>query len=196
MRSDLAMAGAAIFVRPSLRRQLAAEIDAQFRAYRATGLPLDHVNAHHHFHLHPTIGGQILDIGQHYGMRALRVPWEPRGPLARIESAAANRRNWLAAPWTTLLKIRVRQRGLMTPDRVFGVTWSGAMTESRIAGILRNLPDGMSEIYSHPATADSFVGAARGYRYRDELAALMSPHVKELVQASGAQVGGFLDFAG
>lgn len=195
LRRDLAMAGVAIFVRPRVRRQIAAEIEAQFRAYKAMGLPLDHVNAHHHFHLHPTICGQILDIGQRYGMVAMRVPWEPPGLLARIESGGRNGREWLAAPWTALLRRRVRRHGLTAPARVFGLKWSGAMSEQRIAGILRLLPDGITEIYCHPATADSFAGAASGYRYRDELEALMAPDIKVLVQATGAQVGGFLDFA-
>lgn len=194
LRSDLAMAGAAIFLRPGVRRQLAAEIEAQFLAYRATGLPLDHVNAHHHYHLHPTICGQMLNIGQRHGMTAVRVPWEPPRLLARIESGSRNSREWLAAPWTTLLRRRVRRHGLTAPDRVFGLKWSGAMSEQRIAGILRHLPDGITEIYSHPATTDSFVGAATDYRYSDELAALMAPDIKELVQATGARVGGFLDF--
>ena len=83
----------------------------------------------------------------------------------------------------------------MAPDRTFGLTWSGALTEQRIAGILRYLPNGITEIYSHPATSDSFAGATSGYRYRDELAALIAPSIKELVRATVAQVGGFSDFA-
>jgi hopanoid biosynthesis associated protein HpnK len=195
LRSDLATTAVAIFLRPRVRRQLAAEIEAQFRAYRATGLPLDHVNAHHHFHLHPTVCAQMLDIGKRYGMSAVRVPWEPLDMLARIESGARYRHKLLAAPWAALLGRRVRRRGMTAPDRVFGLAWSGGMTAQRIAGILRHLPDGLTEIYSHPATADSFAGAASGYRYRDELAALMAPDIKKLVQATGARAGGFLDFA-
>ena len=41
-----------VYLRPGVRRQLAAEITAQFEAFRSTGLLLDHVNAHKHFHLH------------------------------------------------------------------------------------------------------------------------------------------------
>src|SRR5262249_9074297 len=47
-RTDLARLGCDIFLRPSVRRQLAAEIEAQFAAYRATGLALDHADAHQH----------------------------------------------------------------------------------------------------------------------------------------------------
>src|SRR5271154_41077 len=54
-RGDMARAAAAMFFFSSVRRQLEAEIEAQFDAFRATGLDLDHVNTHKHFHLHPTI---------------------------------------------------------------------------------------------------------------------------------------------
>ena len=46
-------AGMSYFFKHSLREQLRAEIHAQFEKFRATGLPLDHVNGHLHLHLHP-----------------------------------------------------------------------------------------------------------------------------------------------
>jgi hopanoid biosynthesis associated protein HpnK len=193
LRSDIASAGVGMFLRPSVRRQLAAEIEAQFRAFKATGLPLDHVNAHHHFHLHPTVSAQVLAIGERYGMRALRVPWETKRLLAGIEPRTP-RSQWLEAPWVAVLRNRVRRHGLTAADRVFGLAWSGAMTEARLAGLLRQLPDGLTEIYCHPATSTAFPGAANGYRYADELAALTAPGVKELLRATGAKSGGYADF--
>jgi hopanoid biosynthesis associated protein HpnK len=195
LRADMSMLGLDIVLRPGVRGQIAAEIEAQFAAFRATGLALDHVNAHHHFHVHPTIAGQIVDIGKRYGMSAVRVPLERPSLLDRIEPFCRHHRNWLAAPWTALLGTRLRRHGLMSPDQVFGIVWSGAMTEQRTAGILKNLPDGITEIYFHPATVDTFDGAASGYRYAEELAALIAPGVKELARLTGAKTGGFSDFA-
>jgi hopanoid biosynthesis associated protein HpnK len=195
LRRDLALTGIEIFVRQSARRQLAAEIEAQFTAFHATGLPLDHVNAHHHFHLHPTVGRLLLDIGRRYGMRAVRVPREPRDTLARIEPRGSGRRHYFATPWARLLGKKARRYGLLAPDRVFGLAWSGAMTVPRIAGVLRYLPDGLTEIYCHPATADRFAGAADGAHYRAELAALVEPAITTLLRTVGAQTGGFSDFA-
>ncbi len=40
-RSDMARSGAAMFFFPHVRRQLEAEIEAQFKAFAATGLALD-----------------------------------------------------------------------------------------------------------------------------------------------------------
>ncbi|MFD0936478.1 hopanoid biosynthesis-associated protein HpnK, partial [Methylobacterium trifolii] len=85
MRRDMERLGLDLALKGTARRQLAAEIRAQFEAYHATGLPLDHVNAHKHFHVHPLIAGAVLRIGRDYGMRAIRVPREPRDLLRRAE---------------------------------------------------------------------------------------------------------------
>jgi chitin disaccharide deacetylase len=195
LRADMFMLGLDIVLRPKVRRQLGAEIEAQFTAFRATGLPLDHVNAHHHFQVHPLIAGQIVDIGKRYGMTAVRVPLERASLLDRIEPLARHHRNWIAAPWTALLATRLRRHGLSTADQVVGIAWSGAMTEQRTAGVLTNLPHGITEIYFHPATVDTFDGAASGYRYAEELAALIAPGMKELVRVTRARTGGFADCA-
>ena len=76
-------AGLRFFFRPGARRHLAAEIRAQFEAFRATGLALDHVNAHKHMHLHPTVARLVVEIGRDYGLRAVRVPAEPQTALRR-----------------------------------------------------------------------------------------------------------------
>ncbi len=109
MRADMARVGLDLARKPAARRQLAAEITAQFEAYRATGLPLDHVNAHKHFHVHPLIAGAVLRIGRDYGMRAIRVPREPRQLLRRAEASARPRPALDIAPWSALLAVRARQ---------------------------------------------------------------------------------------
>ena len=182
-----------IFFLPHVRRQLEAEIEAQFDAFRATGFTLDHVNTHKHFHLHPTIASTILRVGKRYGLRAMRVPLEPRWILSRIEPTAELARDWTARVPAHYARTRLRASGIRVPDSVFGLAWSGAMTTSRLLGLLDNLPDGLSEIYLHPATA-SYPGCAPHYRYQDELAALLAPRVVEASRNSGVTRGGFTDF--
>jgi hopanoid biosynthesis associated protein HpnK len=188
-------AGVDIFFRPSVRRQLAAEIEAQFAAFAATGLPLDHVNAHKHFHLHPTIASLIIGIGQRYGLRAARAPVEPRSVLEAVEPAPGALSERIAAPWARRVRGRFRAHGLTAPDQVFGLAWTGRMNAPRLAGLIRHLPPGLSEIYLHPATGDAFPGHAAGYSYRAELAALTDPGTREAVRSSGARLGCFADFA-
>ena len=92
-----------------------------------------------------------------------------------------------------LSRARFRRAGLRVPDQVFGMAWSGAMTTDRVRELIENLPDGLSEIYLHPATGD-YSGSAPGYRYADELAALTAPRVVEAFRNSGIAKGGFADF--
>ena len=193
LRTDMAALGAAIAFSRRTRRQLEAEISAQFEAFCAAGLALDHCNAHKHFHLHPVIGTLIARIGPRFGLRAARVPLEPAQVLRAIEPHTAAAPESLMGPLAGLLRRRLRAAGLLVPDRVFGLRWSGRMTRPRLAGLIGHLPEGLTEIYLHPATG-SFPGAAAGYGYRDELDALTCAPVLAATRAGGLRLGGFSDF--
>jgi chitin disaccharide deacetylase len=193
LRNDLARYGAEIAALPSLRQQIATEIAAQFEAYRATGLPLDHVNAHRHFHLHPAVAASVMTIGRRYGMRALRIPVEPWRIVATIDPQTQRQLGRLTAPWAAWLRARARRAGLLTADAVFGLAWSGAMTATRLAALIDRLPRGVVEIYFHPALTDRFPGAAPGYRYAEEFAALCDAACVAAVRRSGYALGGYAD---
>src|SRR4051812_11228949 len=192
-RTDMARAGAAMFFRRKVRAQLRAEIEAQFAAFAATGLPLDHVNAHKHFHLHPTIAALMMEIGAAHGVRAARVPREPQAILARIEPHRASATVMLTAPFARRLRRQFAKAGIASPDQVFGLAWSGAMGAKRLKGLIAHLPDGLTEIYMHPATG-AYAGSAPGYSYDGELAALMDPDMAGLLAARHIRLGGFSDF--
>lgn len=192
-RENMVASAFNIFLRPSVRRQAEAEIAAQFDAFRATGLTLDHVNTHKHFHLHPTIAAAIMRIGPAYGMRSLRAPLEPAGVLHAAWPQQKIPSNWLDTFYSGLLHRRARRAGYCVPDNVFGTAWTGRMTPPRLKALIDHLPDGLSEIYLHPATRDAgFEGAAEGHRYRDELAALIDPAVRDAVRP--IRLGGYSDF--
>jgi hopanoid biosynthesis associated protein HpnK len=192
-RNQMARAGAAMFFLPKVRAQLAAEIEAQFAAFEATGLRLDHVNAHKHFHLHPTIAALVVKLGRAHGVRGARVPLEPQDVLARIEKHRPSGLVALTTPFARLLKARFRRAGIAAPDQVFGLAWSGAMTRDRLAGLIENLPEGLTEIYMHPASGP-YPGSAAGYLYEEELEALIDPELPGTIAAQGIRTGGFSDF--
>jgi hopanoid biosynthesis associated protein HpnK len=192
-RSDMAALGAVISFSRQARSELAAEITAQFQAFRATGLALDHCNAHKHFHLHPVVGRLMVSIGARFGLRATRIPLEPSRVLRAIEPRTPGWPAMLTTPFALLLRRRASAAGLLAPDRVFGLQWSGQMTEARLSGLIRRLPEGLSEIYLHPATGP-FAGSAPGYRYREELDALTAAGVAAACRNGELRLGGFGDF--
>ncbi len=71
------------------------------------------------------------------------------------------------------------------------------MTEERLLRLLPHLPDGVSEIYLHPAAAPApaFLKAMPGYRHQDEFAALLSPALGNLIRELGIRLGNYTDFA-
>jgi len=176
-RTDMAGMGVAMFFRPRVRRQLRAEIEAQFARFSDTGLTLDHVNAHKHFHLHPTIATTMLEVGRRHGLKASRAPTEPTAIINAVEPTPRGALTRVADAWARRLRGRFRRADITMADHVFGLAWSGAMTSSRVAALIERLPDGTSEIYFHPGTRDDFPGHAPGYRYAEELAALTAPSV-------------------
>ncbi len=184
----MARAGIRFFFSPAARRQLAAEIRAQFAAFAATGLALDHVNAHKHMHIHPTIARLIIAIGREFGMRAVRVPAEPFGTLRQAAAAEGMRVTPpLYAPWIALLRRRLLRAGLIVNDHLLGLAWSGGMTEARVLRLLAALPAGTTELYCHPATAQTpaLARTMPDYRPVEELAALTSSAVRHAIERAG-----------
>jgi len=185
--------GVRYFALPAVRRQLEKEVRAQFEAFARTGLVLDHVNAHKHFHLHPTLLEIILRVGRDFGLTAMRLPREPLWfsggrtvPTAAISAA-------LLSPWLALMGQRLKRAGVAHNDQLFGVAATGAMNEERLLQILARLPAGITEVYLHPATeSGAAVNAAQStYHHGDELAALVSPRVRAAILAAGVPRGGY-----
>jgi len=190
-RTDMVRTAIDIFAKRAARAQLLAEVEAQFARFAATGLPLDHVNAHKHFHLHPTIASTILAVGRRYGMKAIRAPIEPKKVLSKIEPGSGGID--MTRAWALLVRRRMRAAGMLVPDQVFGLAWTGGLNTARLRGLIANLPDGLTEIYAHPATGP-YPGSAPGYAYVQELAALTDSLAKDRALRDGVALGRFADF--
>ncbi len=152
---DLVRLGARIYLSKAVQRQVVAEMRAQFERFKATGLPLAHVDSHHHYHLHPTVFELMLELAVEYGAPGIRIPWEP--PLlswrARRDRLGLRLSNGIFH-WRRSERMRrmVEQAGLVANDMAFGLNDSGAMTADKVSSFLDVVPDGLTEIYCHPAT--------------------------------------------
>jgi chitin disaccharide deacetylase len=197
---DVVRAGIRIFFSAAARRQAEAEIRAQLDAFRATGLALDHVDAHHHFHMHPVIRDALLGLAREYGIRAIRVPREP--PLhawrATGDRLGARLLAWLVQGRRASRMKRVFDAaGIACNDWLLGLGDSGAMSAERVRAYLARLPDGVSELYVHAAT-----GRFRGpgawpasYDGRRELDALTDPGVRAALAGLGIEATSFAALA-
>jgi len=174
-------AGFRYFFQRELREQLRREIHAQFEKFRATGLPLDHVNGHSHFHLHPAVFAILMQDAEQLGIRHLRWSRDPFWLNTRLASshwfyriAHAVIFGWLAARARPAL----RQRGIRHTSAVFGLLQNARVDEAFVLNLMSQLPPGDSELYSHPSLDE----------FKHEFDALVSPRVKAEVAAQGVQL--------
>jgi hopanoid biosynthesis associated protein HpnK len=182
--------GAAISFDRRARRQMEAEVRAQFEAFRRTGLALDHVNAHHHYHLHLGVAGAIVALAREFKVRAVRVPSEPFWNSFRAMGEGFWPRLvtylFYLLP-VALLRRKLRGAGLASNDTLFGLNDSGRMTRDRVLKFLEHLPDGVSEIYCHPAMQRS-ENIPADNRCGEEFKALVDPGIAAAVRRLGIEL--------
>ncbi len=196
--THLVRAGFNFFFNPRIRRQLEAEIRAQFEAFRKTGLALDHVNAHNHMHLHPTVLRLMLKVGKEYGLKAVRVPNEPPVRSWRASGKFLGSRLSSAIflyPWMHLMKLLLRRAHVRYNDFLLGMTDCGAMTSDLVLRFIAGLPDGVTEFCFHPATrrCAEIDRTMPDYKHEDEFRALVSDSLLRAIQAAEIQRIAFSD---
>jgi hopanoid biosynthesis associated protein HpnK len=176
-----AAAGFGYFFRPGLREQLRQEIHAQFARFRATGLPLDHVNGHLHFHQHPAVFPILWRDAEPLGIRQLRLTREPFW----MDALLVRGRRWYRAFHAMIffslawyLRLRFSFKKFRHTQRVFGLLEDSHVDEHYVLKLLPALPAGDSELYSHPSLD----------KFKHEFDALISPRVREQIEKLGIEL--------
>ena len=196
----------AFLVLPGSRRQLEREIRAQFVEFATSGLAIDHVNGHNNMQMHPVVLPILVRVAREFGVRAVRVSFEPllasaraarcRGVLAGGLFRRPRTPFWLRLlqwcvlrPWGAYVAWRYRRAGFTVNDFLFGMYDCGGMDVDLLVGTIRNLPDGVSEIHCHPATKRCLAleGPMPDYQQQAELAALLSPEAKAALHEGRVQ---------
>src|SRR5439155_4919434 len=175
-----AKVGFRYFFNQSLREQLRAEIHAQFQKFRATALPLDHVNGHLHLHLHPTVFSILMEDAAKLGIDRLRLTFDPfwlNACLARGHWCYRLLHALIHHCLATRARPRLKRRGIRHTRFVFGLLQNARVDEAYVTRLLPRLPAGDSELYSHPSLDE----------FKYELDALISPRVRAQLEAQRIQ---------
>jgi hopanoid biosynthesis associated protein HpnK len=174
-------AGLNYFFKKDLREQLRAEIHAQFEKFRATGMPLDHVNGHLHLHLHPVVFKILMEDSEKLGVRRLRLT---RDCLARSRKMSRGHLFYkmFHAAIFEFLSHRARkplaEKKIRHAQITFGLLQNARVDENYVLKLLPELPPGDSELYSHPSLDE----------FRHEFDALVSPRAKEQIKKLGVEL--------
>ena len=169
------------FLKRGMREQLRAEIHEQFARFRATGLPLDHINGHLHLHLHPVVFRILMDDASKLGIRHMRLTREPYG----LDAPLANGRRLYRAVHAFIYWILSRRalpelydRNIRYTHHVFGLLQHDRVDATYVRKLLDILPSGDSELYSHPSLD----------RSKHEFEALISPDVSKIIRQCGIKL--------
>jgi len=194
--NKLVSSGIKMFFNASVKQQLKDEVRAQFEAFKATGLRLDHVNAHNHMHLHPAVFDAIIEIGKDYAMDAVRIPDEK--PLQALIGSRKEKITrfaiWLLLkPFTSIMKKRLIENNIKYNTNIYGFHHTGHMNLDTLVRILPNLEDGLSEIYLHPATGPwaDMDPAVKDYEFEAEYKALIHPRIKRIIEKFSIKLTSF-----
>jgi hopanoid biosynthesis associated protein HpnK len=168
-----------------------AELDAQVRRVRATGLAVSHLDGHQHVHVLPGIAAVVADLAAAHGIAAVRYPAESVRPYMlrkphRFKRVAEQVAVAAASALSPL-------KGLRRSDEFVGFYFGGRLDEANLARVLAGLPAGRTvELMCHPGGEGAHTVDWQ-YEWVAERDALTSPRIRELVAARGIQLVSYRD---
>jgi hopanoid biosynthesis associated protein HpnK len=170
--------------------QIEAEVTAQLNKLKINGILVSHLDSHKHTHMFPAVLKGVLRAANNAGIRAMRNPFEPL--------VFATLRHWkrqfqlkLMQTFRARFRAMLAEAGVVTPDGCVGIAATGGLNLKTFQMLLENLPEGTWEFVSHPGYSDGDLDnvQTRLRESRDkELAILISPEVKELIQREQIQL--------
>jgi chitin disaccharide deacetylase len=166
-------------------RECAAQLDRMIEF----GISPTHLDSHRHVHAHPALWSTVLGVASSRGISNVRVPIEP---------LSVNARDWKATLKKTGLLIctRISRRHVEgnVAQHFFGLSLQGGRSfAARLFALIPKLPDGTTELMTHPGYFDSGLSEHDGYTWQreEELRVLRSKELRELLQRCEIELAGF-----
>ncbi len=170
------------------------ELRAQIRRILEAGLQPTHLDTHKHTHLLPPVLHAVARLSEEFGIPWVRRPFD--FPL----------RGGAPAPWPvratsrSLRIVRGRFRavlarhGCRTTDYFAGFQITGRFRTRELVELIRQLPEGSTELMCHPGRCTDELRAART-RLKEsreaELEALQAPAVRAAIEEAGVRLASF-----
>lgn len=163
------------------------ELRAQIEKIVGAGIRPTHLDAHKHTHLLPPVLEAVARLA-----REFRIPWVRRPFDFGIDRGARIEKNVIGLGLRVLRPRFARVlRDLKMTDYFAGFSITGSLRESILKDTLARLPDGLTEFMCHPGKLDAALQTAstRLKESREtELAALISPEVRRVVERRGIEL--------
>lgn len=165
-------------------KEIRTEWAKQISRVRAQGIEITHLDSHQHLHVFPGINKVTAELAREFCISKIRLPREKMTFLGG-ETPSNGRmvaRNVLSGV-SMLSKRYFSYQGLTFPDHFYGMLWGGHLSQHRLETIIRNLPEGTSEIMTHPGLSTEALKQKFFWRYHwdEEFVALTSIRIKTII---------------
>jgi predicted glycoside hydrolase/deacetylase ChbG (UPF0249 family) len=180
--------------------EVRAEWEAQIARAVAAGAHPVHLDSHQHLHLLPPLWRIAAELARRFGIARIRIPRRVKsGRGAGGVSGAPLSRRALELFLTRLAAVSDSAAGagageppepgsgLLLCDRLFGIAETGRLNLPALLGVLRRIPEGTSELVTHPGYPDPELRRDYrwGYAWEAEAAALTSAEAREEIARRG-----------
>jgi hopanoid biosynthesis associated protein HpnK len=173
-----------------LRRELTAQVAWALRH----GVQPDHLDSHHHVHVHPRVAPIVVELAREHRISWVRCPVEggPSPTLVRIPPKDAARTVAIST-FGLMTRLLVRRAGLQTTRHFRGIGLGTGFEEQKLLAALDALPPGLTELMTHPGHPDAELARLTVFSEgRDrELAALTAPAVRDRIRCQRIRLTGF-----
>jgi predicted glycoside hydrolase/deacetylase ChbG (UPF0249 family) len=183
-----------------LLNEVEAEWDAQIQKVRDAGVAPTQLDGHKHVHMLPGLFEIALRLAKRHNIGAIRVSLEASSLRAALSAGNKQRtgvvlKQGVQARGLKLLSRDAREQaeraGIATADYFCGIAQTGELTLEGVTQLLKNLPEGTTELMCHPGYADAALqkSATRLQDSRQtELAILTNMEIRNLVASQGIRL--------
>ena len=172
------------------KAELEAELRAQFERALSCGVNITHIDSHQHTHVLPGINSLVLKLSNEYNIIRVRIPKEGYLFTGGFQTGVGRLigRSGLSF-CADMAALRADSLGLRHPQHFYGMLAGGHLNAQLIANILCQLPEGVSEIMTHPGLDSAALGKAFSWQYhwREELDAYLDAGNKALLKELGIE---------
>ncbi len=164
--------------------QLEAELRAQIEKALATGLNITHIDSHQHTHVLPLLNRLVLKLCNEYNINRMRIPREAYCFSGGFAAGLGRRIGRCGLSFCAdMAALAADSRGIAHPQHFFGMLAGGNLNAVLVGNILRALPDGVSEIMTHPGLDTAALSKAFSWHYhwQEELNAYLDGGNKALL---------------
>lgn len=169
-------------------REVRSELEVQLRRVLSHEINVSHLDSHQHLHMLPQILRITIDLAKKYNIPAIRLPREHihLDMLKRTGSVSRILQLFILNTFCCLGRNMPTRR----TDYFLGFFFGGNLHTENLQRLLRYLPStGTCELMCHPGLDDPTTRYRHwGYRWSDELHALIAPEISDALRRKGVQL--------